>query len=286
MTKTVAKRARKVATVASVAATKTNEAIEVIVAETLDSNDIDAVIAEINASVEINAVDAWTGASEHESATETKTLREVALSYGDADVGLMVEDIHKSFERRDDFEESQGLSLAIDNSYTRERKRMLGAEIAVARFFLVLGISASDVIERKVASNAMFNAKALKKVTELARYSVGFGHKLEKVTRAFIACGLIASDRGHTAITNDVNRKFLNGSDFSSLIKDQELIDYLREQRHIAMTSGAETQSSQARNVLDVLGLGNITSVTRNRDAIILHSDHSFFELFRNDFMK
>lgn len=238
----------------------------------IDASDVDAVLASLDAT------DA--------TATETLSLRDRALAFSVSDVDATVTALRDSFARRDDFEASNGLSLVADSSYVRERKRMLNNEIAVARFFLALAIEPCDVIERKVSSNAMFNAKALKKVTELAQYSVGVGQRLEKVTRAFIACALIATDRGHENITNDVNRKFLNGSDFSALIKDAELIDYLRDQRHVAMTSGAETQSSQARNVLDVLGLGAIKSVQKNRDAIALHSDAPFFAMFRADFLK
>lgn len=217
---------------------------------------------------------------------ESVTLRDHAKSFDVATVDNAVFALRASFDRRDSFEESNGLSLVSDSSYVRERNRMLKNEIAVSRFFLALGISASDVIERKVSSSSMFNAKALKKVTELAQYVVSYGVTIEKVTRAFIACALIASDRGHIDITNDINRKFLNGSDFSAYISDQELIDYLRDQRHVAMTSGAETQSSQARNVLDVLGLGVIKSVHKNRDAIALDTSHSFYSMFRGDFMK
>ncbi|WP_375292099.1 hypothetical protein [Sphingomonas melonis] len=239
---------------------------------TLDTDDVDSVLASLDAT------DA--------TATETVTLRDTALSFDTATVTAAVDALRDSFARRDAFEASNGLSLTADSSYVRERNRMLKSEIAVARFFLAIGVDASDVVERKVASNAMFNAKALKKVTEIAQYVCGFGHKLEKVTRAFIACALIATDRGHTDITNDVNRKFLNGSDFSAIIKDQELVDYLRDQRHVAMNSGAETQSSQARNVLDVLGLGSIKSVQKNRDAIALHTDAPFYAMFRGDFLK
>lgn len=236
----------------------------------IDASDVDAVLASLDSEV---------------TATETVTLRDRALAFSDATVAATVTALHDSFDRRDAFEASNGLSLDNDSSYTRERSRMLKSEVAVARFFLALGIEPCDVIERKVSSNAMFNAKALKKITELARYSVGVGSKLEKVTRAFIACALIATDRGVTNITNDVNRKFLNGADYSAIITDQELIDYLRELRHVAMTSGAETQSSQARNVLDVLGLGSIKSVAKNRDAIELNASHDFYATFRADFL-
>jgi hypothetical protein len=69
-------------------------------------------------------------------------------------------------------------------------------------------------------------------------------------------------------------------------LTDQDLIDHLDTLRHRAMTSGAETQSSQARNVLDVLGLGRIQNVEKPRDAIVIDADHAFYSMFRAAFMK
>lgn len=218
--------------------------------------------------------------------TEKKTLRETALGFSNGQVGAMTAKIVKSFERRDAFESSQGLVISEKNSYSVERDRMLNNKVAVARLFLALALEPSAVIERKVASNAMFNAKALKKVTEIAQFVCGFGAKLERVTRAFIACALIATDNKVDVITNATNRKFLCSVGFSGQITDQDLIDHLDELRLRSMTSGAETQSSQARNVLDVLNLGRITTVDKPRDAIVLNADAPFFAMFRKAFMK
>lgn len=215
-----------------------------------------------------------------------KSLREVALGFSNGQVGAMCGKIAKSFERRDQFEAANGLLLGAKSSYTVERDRMLKNNIAVARFFLALSIEPTDVIERKVSSNAMFNAKALKKVTELAQFVVGFGAKIERVTKAFIACALIATDNKIDVITNATNRKFLCSVGFSGQVTDQDLIDHLDELRLRSMTSGAETQSSQVRNVLDVLGLGEIRSLDKPRDAIVLHADAPFFAMFRKAFMK
>jgi hypothetical protein len=248
--------------------------------------DADISVATIDDTLDADDVADVLASLENTDASEVVTLRDVALSFDTVTVQDAVQSVRDSFERRDAFEASNGLSLSEDNSYTRERKRMLANEQAIARLFLALGINASDVIERKVSSNAMFNAKALKKITEIAKYVAGFGSRLEKVTRAFIACALVATDRGCTDITNDMNRRFLCSQGFTNLFSDQELIDYLAEQAHTAMTSGAETQSSQARNVLDVLGLGAIKSVQKNRDAIALDGSHAFFAMFRADFMK
>lgn len=218
-------------------------------------------------------------------ANETATFRETALAFTDSQVADMRTAITESLERRDIFESSQGLSLTADSSYVRERARIVRNEVAVARFFLALNVTPSAVFERKVAENKMFNAKALKKVTELARFSVGVGERLERVTRAFIACALIASDKGVATATNAVNQRFLSGYDFGALVTDQDLLENLDKLRHNAMTTGNATQSSQARNVLDVLGLGRIESIEKPRDAITIDAQHAFFADFRAAFM-
>lgn len=218
--------------------------------------------------------------------TEVKSFREVALSFSQQKVTAMVAKIEAAFERRDDFESGNKVSLIADNSYTRERKRMLANKVAVARFFLALGIEPSAVIERKVAETSMFNAKALKKVTELARFSCGVGERLERVMRAFIACAIVAADKNVTTLNNKVNVRFLGSSDLRAALSDQDLIDHLDDLRYKVMTSGAETQSSQARNVLDVLGLGVIRSTDKPRDAIEINSQHAFYSDFRSAFMK
>jgi hypothetical protein len=218
--------------------------------------------------------------------TPVLTIRETALGYSPQRTGAMVTKLEASFGRRDQFEASNGLSLVAASSYVTERNRMLRNKVAVARTLLVLGIEPSAVIERKVAESAMFNAKALKKVTEIAQFICGAGARLERVTRAFIACALIATERNVETITNEVNRRFLCGADFSGRLTDQDLIDHLDELRHRAMTSGAETQSSQARNVLDALGLGSIVTVNKARDAIVIEADHEFYTMFRAEFMK
>ena len=217
---------------------------------------------------------------------ETLSLRETAIGFSDKRVQTMCGKLRESFDRRDQFETANGLNVAEKNSYTVERDRMLKNEVAVARLFLSLGIEPNAVIERKVAENAMFNAKALKKVTEIAQFVCGYGQKLERVMRAFIACAIVAHDRAITVMTNRVNVQFLNGADLSQRVTDSDLLEHLETLRHRAMTSGAETQSSQARNVLDVLGLGEIQSVEKPRDAITIDRSHGFYSMFENAFMK
>lgn len=218
--------------------------------------------------------------------TDQISFRELALSFSPQKVTAMSGKIEAAFERRDTFEAANGLSLVGDSSYTRERNRMIECKVAVSRLFLALNVEPASVIERKVAENKMFNAKALKKVTEIANFVCGYGEKLERVMRAFIACAIVATDKNVSAITNKVNVQFLCGSDLRGRLTDQDLIDNLDTLRHRAMTSGAETQSSQARNVLDVLSLGEIRSVEKPRDAIVINNDHAFFAQFRTAFMK
>lgn len=217
---------------------------------------------------------------------ETTTLRETANAFSTQKTTAMCTKIEDSFARRDSFEASNGLAITAKNSYTTERDRMLKNKVAVARLFLALDLEPSAVIERKVSESSMFNAKALKKVTEIAQFVCGYGQKLEKVMRAFIACTIIATERGAESVNNRLNVQFLHGADLSQHVSDSDLIDALDEMRHRAMTSGAETQSSQARNVLDVLGIGQIRSIEKPRDAIALDLSHGFVSQFKAHFMK
>lgn len=218
--------------------------------------------------------------------TDTVTLRDTALSFSNQKVAATAKKIVDSFARRDTFETDNGLNTSEKNSYTVERDRMIGAKVAVAMLFLALDVEPSSVIERKVAHNAMFNAKALKKVTEIARFTCGHGEKLERVMRAFIACAIVATDKGVDVITNAVNSRFLNSDDLKAHLTDSDLLDNLADLRAKHMTSGAATQSSQARNVLDVLGIGSIRSIDKARDAIALDATHGFVAMFREAFMK
>jgi len=234
----------------------------------VDASDIDAVLLDLTAS-DVEPV-------------EHKSLRDVALSFDDATVAAMREKIAKSFERRDVFEATKS-----DLSYQREKTRMLDAGVAVSRFFLALNIEPANVIERKVNSTGMFNAKALKKIVELARFAVTGDRRVEKVMLSFIACALLfdASNTG-AAIGNNLNKSFLSNLQLDKIISDTDLAEYLADYQHKYMTGGKDTQSSQARNVLDVLGLGEIVNVdSRNRGGILINSDHDFYALFRDAFM-
>lgn len=224
----------------------------------------------------------------NKASNETVTLRETALAFSTQKTNNMIAKIEESFARRDSFEAANGLAITGKraNSYVTERDRMIEAKVAVARLFLALDVEPSTVIERKVSETSMFNAKALKKVTEIARFVCGYGAKLERVMQAFIACTIIATERGAESVNNRLNVQFLHGADLSAFVSDADLIEALDDMRHRAMTSGAETQSSQARNVLDVLRIGQIRSIEKPRDAIALDIDHGFVAQFKSHFMQ
>lgn len=213
---------------------------------------------------------------------ERKSLREVALGFSDSEVAVMCDKLRASFDRRDAFEATK-----TDLSYQREKSRMIGAQVSVARFLLALGIEPSDIIERKVNSTGMFNAKALKKIVELARFAVTGNTSVEKVMLSFIACALIFdASNANAAIGNNLNKSFLSSLSLDKIITDTELAEYMSDYQHKYMTGGKDTQSSQARNVLDVLGLGTIVNVdNRNRGGIAINSEHAFYQLFRDAFM-
>lgn len=219
-------------------------------------------------------------------ANEAPSFKDLALAFDQEAVDAMGEEIQASLDRRHAFELSQGLTLTGSTSWEKSKKQAEGAKIALARMFLALGIKPTNVFERRLVEGKMFNAKSIKKIVELAQFSCGLSGKLERVTRAFIACCLIADSKNPgEPITNAINARFLNSRDLGAWIKDQDILDNLDQLRHKSMSAGADTQSSQARNVLDVLGLGTVTKVERERDAVCINAAHPFYELFREKFM-
>ena len=214
-----------------------------------------------------------------------QTLRERALSFSPQQIGGMTRKIADSLERREQFEIENG---GVGNSGIYAKKGVLAADKAVAMFFLALGIDPKAVFERQLVEGKLFNAKSIKKVVEMAKFvtSKGEATRMEKVVQSFIACALLATDKlGEDAVfTNDVNRRFLNSADLTQ-IADEELREAMDDARHKGMTTGAATQSSQMRNVLDVLGLGEVMKVNRERDAVRIHADHPFFSHFRAEKM-
>lgn len=215
---------------------------------------------------------------------DTRTFRDKVKAVTDSEVAAMIADIEASFARRDTFE---GANAIGSTSYTVNRAAMLNAKHKVARFFVALNVSASSVIERKVSANKMFNAKALKKIVELARFAFDGDRKIEKVMQAFIVCALAFSVKSDGAIANRFNKSFLSGLNFDQIVTDSELAEYIADYQHKFMSGGKDTQSSQARNVIDVLGLGAIVSCeNRARGGIEIAADHAFFADFTAAFCK
>lgn len=216
---------------------------------------------------------------------EVVSFRDSCNAIEQSKVDAMCADIVASFNRRDAFEGSAALDSA--SSYSKNRAAVLNNQIAVARFFCALDITAASVIERKVSANKMFNAKALKKIVELARFAVLNERKIEKVMSAFIICALKFEANSGEAISNAVNKSFLSNLDFSLIVADSDLAAYLADYQHAYISGGKDTQSSQARNVLDVLQLGSIVNCdNRSRGGVSLNSQHAFYSDFTAAFCK
>jgi hypothetical protein len=212
---------------------------------------------------------------------DTSTFRERCAAFDDSQVDAMVVQIEESVARRDAASDNGGLS------WSNSRKLIEKNKIALARFFLALNLHAANVIENRLVSSALFNAKALKKVVELAKFAVTGSKEIEKVLSCFIICALAFDARTGDAISNRFNKSFLSSLSFDKLNVDAELAEYLADYQHKYMTGGKDTQSSQARRVLEVLGLAEIVNCeNRSRGGIALKSDHAFFADFASAFTK
>lgn len=232
--------------------------------------DVDAVLA---------SIDSATDETVH-------SLRDVALSFDQTAVDAMSAQIDACFIGRDAFEASQGLDLADrSSSYAKAQKNMRANMVAVARGLLALNVEPSNVIRRKVVSGAEFSAKALDKVTEICAFICGNTSRFQKVTQAFIACSIVVADHDDSAIGNRVNKLFLSNASFDKLVSDKELAQYVSDYQHKFMSGGKDTQSSQVRNVLDVLGLGEIVTVDHARGGIRINRSHGFYNLFRERYL-
>ena len=218
------------------------------------------------------------------AASDVSTFRDKCAAIAQADVTAMQADIVASFARRDTFEAANAIGVT---SYTTNRAKVLGNSIAVSRFLLALNVTAASVIERKVSANAMFNSKALKKIVELAQFACTGSKKIEKVLQAFIVCSLAFEAKQSGAIANRFNKSFLSSVDFSQIVSDSDLADYLADYQHAFMSGGKDTQSSQARNVLDVLKLGSIVNCeNKSRGGIEIDTTHLFYADFTAAFCK
>lgn len=218
------------------------------------------------------------------------SLRDRANAFDASTVESMVSRIDSAIALRDITENNGG------GSWLNSRKLIESNKQAFARFLLAMNVEPSAVICDRVVSSAMFNAKALKKVVELAKYTItgkayetrADGSKkwlIEQVLIAFIICSLRWSAfNNNESISNRFNKSFLSGLDFSKIVQDSELAESIADYQHKFMSGGKDTQSSQSRRVLEVLGLGEITNdENRYRGGIALNTDHAFFDLFCAD---
>lgn len=218
---------------------------------------------------------------------DTRTFKDKCASFDDATVAEMVKSIEESVERRTATDTSRA-------AWSTESARILNNKGSLARFFLALGKRASDVIENRVVSGKYFNAYACKKIVELAQFAnsgktyINGKRTCEMVMSSFIICALAFDARNEgEAISNRVNKSFLSSNDLSKLVADEELAEYMTEYQHKYMTGGKDTQSSQARRVLDILGLGEIVNCeNRSRGGIVINGAHSFFADFAAAYTK
>lgn len=216
--------------------------------------------------------------------TDSLTLAQRCAAVAPDAVDAMIARIEAAFAARDIFEAANGIKLDADSSYTRERDRMLSRGKVhqnsknleyCARLFVACGIAPDNDetgINRTINSGSRFNAKALKKVVEIARM-VNIGDKcLEQVTISFIACSYAYIRKtGDSVIPNEFSRAFLSSVDLSKLFGDKDVAEAVSKYQAKQMTGGKETQSSQSRNVAQFLGFGEIerrASVKRGQTSI------------------
>jgi len=214
------------------------------------------------------------------SKTETN-FADIIANISDKRVKTMSEKIKESFARRDEFEGANAQNSG--SSYCVNRDKVLKNAVAVSKLLIALNKKPDEVIERHVNSSKMFNAKALKKIVELAQFACGVRkvENIEKVMTSFILCSLkYSSDSDSDVISNSANKAFLSSVDLSQIVENEALAEYIADYRHAYISGGKDTQSSQARNVLDVLGLGEIvTCDNRHRGGIKVDSDNAFLRM-------
>lgn len=212
-----------------------------------------------------------------------KSLRVRALAYSPQKIGAMVAKIRDSVERRHAFEKENG---GLGGSWLKAKEKIEANEPALAMTFLALNLDPKGVFERQLVEGKMTNAKSIKKIVEISQLLVGKPENIEQVIKSFITCAILAADElgDEAPFTNDVNRRFLKKADLKS-IENADLRTAMEEAQHKSMTTGAATQSSQMRNVLDLMGLGEVCKVERARDAIRINAGHGFYDYFRNEVM-
>jgi hypothetical protein len=205
-------------------------------------------------------------------------------------VDSMMLSIDNAFAIRDNFETRDG-EIVAGKAYRDVRKKMIANKRNVACLFLVSGVTdASNVICRKLVETNMFSAYALVKMNEIADLVCGApNHKMQAVTRAFLACAIVATDNGATVIDNVDNALFLKRDALkaSSYFKDDEkAFDMMTRWARGHCENSEQTQSSQVRCVLEALNFATLVHDKRSRGAIAIDTSHAFIKLFRGAYMK
>jgi len=209
-------------------------------------------------------------------AFEPVTFRDKCNSFDDVAVSAMVTQIDDAIAMRDNAPNNGG------GSWSQSSRLIANNKTSLARFFLALDLRAENVICNQLVASALFNAKALKKIVELAKFAVTGSREIEKVMSAFIICALAFDAKNDgSAISNRINKSFLSNLDFSKIVTDTELADYLADYQHSFISGGKDTQSSQARRVLEVLRLGNVVNCeNRSRGGVEINANHAFYSDF------
>lgn len=205
-------------------------------------------------------------------------------------VDSMMLSIDNAFAARDIFE-TRDFTVDAGKAYTDVRKKMLANKRNVASLFLVAGIDdASNVICRKLVETNMFSAYALVKMNEIANMVCNApSYKLQAVTRAFIACAIVATDNGATVIDNVDNALFLKRDALkasSYFADDEKTFDMMTRWSRGHCENSEQTQSSQVRCVLEALNFATLDHSKRSRGAIKIDVSAPFIKLFRGAFMK
>lgn len=224
----------------------------------------------------------------NKAALSNNSLRRAAKNASDEAVAVMTASILAAIDKRDTFESADNTKV-IGDAYGDTRKKMIKSVDSLARLFIASGAvnDAANVICRQLSSRSMFSAYALDKMIEIAEFVVTGREKIQKVSRCFIACAIVSADNGATVIANVDNAKFLNKNSLvaSHFVSDESAKSQLELWSRGHCTNSEQTQSSQMRNVLEILNFVTLVHDDRARGAIKIDVNHSFLKLFRATFM-
>lgn len=195
-----------------------------------------------------------------------------SLNSNDSRVVAMVADIRAQFDKRD-IQEATKPAL----SYNTERARMLANVDSVARLFVALDMSDASFINRTLHSGTQFNAKAFKKVTEIALSVCGINSKIERVTRAFFACTILLAKAGKVELVNKTNQAFVDGARFEDELLDSELVAAINANRREHCGNSSATQSSQMRQIFEAL---NVAQIMPGRHGLIVNRSSKLYQYF------